>query len=161
MRNVARHFEEFLASRDLRLTKQRAAIVKAIFSTHKHVTADELYDMLRRSKATAGLKISRATVYRTLSLLVEGGFIQALELGTEQGTLYEHVLGHEHHDHMVCLECGTILEFHDETLEQVQDQAVARHDFEATSHRLIIYGTCASCRAKEGQAGSEGGAAEG
>lgn len=147
MRNIARHFEQFLASRDLRLTRQRAEILRAIFATHKHVTADELYDMLRRSKGTAGLKISRATVYRTLSLLVEGGFIQALELGTEQGTLYEHVMGHEHHDHMVCLECGTIIEFHDERLEQVQDEAVERHGFGATSHRLIIYGTCASCLA--------------
>ena len=98
MRDVIRLFEKFLETRSLRLTRQRGEILRAMYATHKHISADDLYDLLRKHDQQGKLKISRATVYRTLSLLSEGGFIQALDLGTEQGTLYEHVLGHDHHD---------------------------------------------------------------
>ena len=148
MRDVLPHFEKFLAGRGLRLTRQRAEILRAMYATHKHVNADDIYDLLRSQDKQGGLKISRATVYRTLSLLTEGGFIQALELGTEHATLYEHVLGHGHHDHMICLDCGRIIEFLDDELERVQSEAVARHGFKVTSHRLNVYGTCAACQKK-------------
>ncbi len=146
MKDVARKFEDFLRSRDLRLTKQREAILEAIYATHKHVSADDLYDRLQRDERSKSLRISRATVYRTLSLLVDGGFIQALDIGRDHGTLYEHVLGHSHHDHMVCTECGKIIEFHDEELEIVQARAVERHGFLASSHRLNVFGTCRACQ---------------
>lgn len=153
MKNVSQLFETYLRGRDLRLTKQRAEILRAIYATHKHVTAEELYEMLRADDQTRKLRISRATVYRTLSLLAEGGFIEALDIGRDGGTLYEHVLGHEHHDHMVCTRCGRILEFHDEDLEALQERIVARHGFHAESHRLNIYGACERCakRAAPGQ----------
>jgi Fur family ferric uptake transcriptional regulator len=122
------------------------------------VTADQLYEMLRDGKDTASLRISRATVYRTLSLLTEGGFVQALDLGRESGTLYEHTLGHEHHDHMVCLDCGRIYEFYDERLERAQEAAVKSEGFHATSHRLNVFGTCARCaqKAPDREASAEG-----
>lgn len=148
LRDIARRFEEFLRGKALRLTRQRAAILRAIYATHKHVSADGLYDLVRRADRHDELGISRATVYRTLALLEEGGFVQRLEVPTQQGTLYEHTLGHSHHDHMICLHCGRILEFSDARLEAVQDEAVARHGFEAKSHRLNVYGTCKSCQAK-------------
>jgi len=156
IKEVADLFEKFLRVRSLRLTKQREAILRAIYATHRHVSADELYDMLHRQDAEDDLKLSRATVYRTLSLLTEGGFIQALDIGRDQGTLYEHVLGHVHHDHMVCLVCGKIIEFHDEELEAVQERAVEKHGFTASSHRLNVFGTCASCtEAGKGASGNE------
>jgi len=148
VRDVLRHFEKFLAGRGLRLTRQRAEILRAMYATHKHVNADDIYDLLRSQDKHGQLKISRATVYRTLSLLTEGGFIQALDLGTEHGTLYEHVLGHGHHDHMICLACGRIIEFLDDELERVQSEAVDRHGFEVSWHRLNVYGTCAACQKK-------------
>lgn len=104
--------------------------------------------MLHSSGRATALRISRATVYRTLSLLAEGGFVQALDLGRGRGTLYEHTLGHEHHDHMICLECGKILEFHDDALESAQQAAIARHGFTEVSHRLNVFGTCAACARK-------------
>lgn len=151
MKDAAPRFEAFLRKRGLRLTRQRAEILDAIFATHKHVTADDLYELLRQRPAAQALRISRATVYRTLSLLEEGGFIQGLDLGRDGGMLYEHVLGHAHHDHMVCLVCSKILEFHDDELEAVQEAAVRRHGFRAESHRLNVYGTCARCLAKAGE----------
>ncbi len=156
MKDVAKHFELFLRQRSLRLTRQREAILKAIYGTHRHVTAEELYELLQKAGDAKALRISRATVYRTLSLLAEGGFVQALELGRDRGTLYEHTLGHEHHDHMVCMACGKIIEFHDDELEQVQAAAIRRHGFEATSHRLNVFGTCAKCQEKgKGSAAGE------
>lgn len=160
MRNVATLFENYLRGKDLRLTKQRAEILRAIFATHRHVSADELYELLRQGKSKE-LRISRATVYRTLSLLEEGGFIQGLDLGRDGGRLYEHVMGHEHHDHMVCLACGRIIEFHDDELEAVQARAVQRHGFRAQSHRLNIYGTCATCQAEGRDAGDDEGDGDG
>jgi Fur family ferric uptake transcriptional regulator len=146
VKNVATLFETFLRGRNLRLTRQREAILTAIYATHRHITADDLYDNLLRKGETVSLRISRATVYRTLSLLTEGGFVQALDIGREHGTLYEHVLGHGHHDHMVCLTCGKIIEFSDDDLEAVQARAVKKHGFKASSHRLNVFGTCAACQ---------------
>jgi Fur family transcriptional regulator, ferric uptake regulator len=148
MAAIAARFERFLRTRGLRLTRQRAEILRAIYATHQHVTAEAFYEALRRSGRGSALKISRATVYRTLSLLAEGGFVNALDVGRETGTLYEHSLGHRHHDHMICLSCGKISEFSDERLEQVQDAAVRRAGFVATSHRLSVFGTCAKCARK-------------
>jgi Fur family ferric uptake transcriptional regulator len=149
VKNIAVLFEEFLRSRDLRLTRQRLEILKAIYRTHKHVSAEDLYELLKEDGSASALRISRATVYRTLGLLAEGGFVQALDLGRDRGTLYEHTMGHEHHDHMICMECGKIAEFHDERLEEVQARAVESHGFEATSHRLNVFGTCSRCQKKK------------
>jgi len=157
MKTIEALFEKFLRARDLRLTRQRQAILHAIYGTHRHVSADELYDLIHRDESQRELGISRATVYRTLALLCEGGFVQALDIGRDSGTLYEHVLGHVHHDHMVCLQCGRITEFADDALEAAQDRAIAAHGFRASSHRLNVFGTCAACQAKEGlQAGAAG-----
>ena len=149
MTAIAGRFERFLRTRGLRLTRQRAEILRAIYATHQHVTAETFYEDLKRSGKSSALKISRATVYRTLSLLAEGGFVNALDVGRDTGTLYEHSLGHRHHDHMICLQCGEISEFSDARLEEVQDAAVKRQGFLATSHRLSVFGTCAKCAKKE------------
>ena len=154
MKAIAARFERFLRARGLRLTRQRMEILRGIYATHKHVTAEQLFEMLQKTGRSQSLKISRATVYRTLSLLAEGGFVNALDVGRDSGTLFEHALGHRHHDHMICLGCGSILEFTDERLEQVQDEAIRRRGFTATSHRLNVFGTCAKCSRKAASRGT-------
>jgi Fur family ferric uptake transcriptional regulator len=149
VKNVSALFEDFLRSHDLRLTRQRLEILRVIYRTHKHVSAEDLYEMLKADGSASALRISRATVYRTLGLLAEGGFVQALDLGRDRGTLYEHTMGHEHHDHMICLACGKIIEFHDDRLEEVQARAIERHGFAATSHRLNVFGKCSRCQKKK------------
>ena len=91
-----------------------------------------------------GPAVSRATVYRTLGLLQEGGFVESLDAGRGE-LVYEHVLGHRHHDHMVCLGCGRIEEFHDERIEALQVEACARKGFELVSHDHRLMGYCKSC----------------
>ena len=170
MKKVAQLFEQFLRKRDLRFTRQRQEILRVMYGTHAHVSADDLYEMLQRDARSRALRISRATVYRTLSLLAEGGFVEALDLGRDKGVLYEHTLGHEHHDHMICLDCGRIYEFSDDALERAQDRAVRREGFQASSHRLNVFGTCARCARKAagkdaskdgGKDGGKDGAADG
>lgn len=142
-----KRFEQFLRGRRLRMTGQRRAILELAWATHEHFTAEEMLAWSRARDAS----VSRATVYRTLGLLVEGGFLATLERGHGQ-TLYEHILGHRHHDHMVCVECGRILEFVCEEIERLQEQMAARHHFTVLQHTLRLEGRCARCTAVAGGA---------
>jgi Fur family ferric uptake transcriptional regulator len=137
-------FEAFLRQQALKLTPQRRQIFERAFATHDHFSAEKLYGWL---KAEDGPSVSRATVYRTLALLVEGGFLESLDAGQGE-LLYEHVLGHRHHDHIVCVDCGRIEEFYDEEIERLQEEAAARKGFELVHHNLRLFGTCAACTRK-------------
>ena len=145
---IQHQFERFLKTRALKLTHQRRRIFERVFATHEHFSADKLYGWMR---AEEGSGVSRATVYRTLSLLVEGGFLGTLDAGKEE-LLYEHVLGHRHHDHLVCIDCGKIEEFSDERIESYQREAALRKGFALLYHNLRLFGTCASCTRKRQKA---------
>src|SRR5512135_2589743 len=108
-------FQNFLGKKGLKLTKERLAVLKEVFSFHDHFDPEHLYLRIR----DAGSKASRASVYRTLSLLVESGLVEKVTR-TEKSNVYEHTFGHAHHDHMICEECGSITEFYSEKLENLQ-----------------------------------------
>ena len=133
--------EDHLRKSGFRWTNQRALIVRAALDSHDHFTAEELLDICRKTDP----KVSRATVYRTLSVLEESGFVEGLETG-DGGRRFEHVLGHEHHDHMVCLRCEKIIEFRDDELERRQELAAKRVGFRIERHSLRMYGTCKACQ---------------
>lgn len=137
-----KRFEEFLRGRELRMTSQRKAILELAWGTHDHFTAEDMYSWARAIDAS----VSRATVYRTLGLMVEGGFLATIERGHGQ-TLYEHILGHRHHDHMMCLQCGAIIEFVNDEIERLQEAVAAKHSFTLTRHTLRLEGRCARCTA--------------
>jgi Fur family ferric uptake transcriptional regulator len=145
--SIRRAFEAFLRRRALKLTPQRERIFERAYATHEHFSAETLYGWLREEK---GPQVSRATVYRTLSLLVEGGFLESLDAGQGE-LLYEHVLGHKHHDHLVCVECGRIEEFRDERIEALQEEAARRKGFQLLSHNLRLFGLCGHCGRKGGR----------
>lgn len=136
---------EHLRKSGFRWTTQRALIVRTALATHAHFTADELLASCRDQDP----KVSRATVYRTLAVLESAGFVESLETG-DGGRRFEHVLGHDHHDHMVCLACGRILEFHDEELERRQEASARRLGFRIERHSLRLYGTCRECQRGRG-----------
>lgn len=141
---IQRQFERFLKTRALKLTHQRRRIFERVFATHEHFSAETLYGWMR---AETGSAVSRATVYRTLSLLVEGEFLETLDAGKGE-LLYEHVLGHRHHDHLVCIDCGKIEEFSDERIETAQREAALRKGFTLQYHNLRLFGNCAACTKK-------------
>src|SRR3982074_2256999 len=126
-------FQQFLQGQGLKLTTERASLVREIFSTHYHFEADELLFKMKEK----GLKISRATVYRTLELLVKSGLVRRVHLG-EDHYHYGHVGGSSHHDPWVCTACGMVIEFHDEGREQRQREICERKKFTPTFHNLQI-----------------------
>jgi Fur family ferric uptake transcriptional regulator len=134
-------FNKFLKERGQKFTKERAAILQRIFSYHGHFDTESLYLKIRET----GLKASRASVYRTLNLLCECGLIQKVTK-TEHGTIYEHTFGHEHHDHMLCIGCGTIIEIYSEDLERLQENICRKQDFKGVTHTLEIRGYCKRCQ---------------
>ena len=133
-------FHDYLQQQGLKLTSERSALVREIFSTHYHFEADELLFKMKNKS----VKISRATVYRTLELLVKSGMVRRVHLG-EDHYHYEHVTGNSHHDHLICTTCGSVIEFHDPEIEQRQREICARKHFTPTFHNLQILGICESC----------------
>jgi Fur family ferric uptake transcriptional regulator len=134
-------FQNFLGERGLKLTKERIAILKEVFSFHGHFEPEHLYFRIREG----GSKASRASVYRTLNLLVESGLVEKVTR-TEKGNVYEHTYGHKHHDHMICEACSKIIEFYSEKLENLQNEICISNGFKGVSHTLEIRGYCEKCR---------------
>ena len=140
-RNLRRSFEHYLKERELKFTAQRQRIFDRAFETHDHFSAETLYGWLAEED---GPRVSRATVYRTLALLVEGGFLESLDVGSGE-LVYEHVAGHKHHDHMVCVSCGRIEEFHDKEIERLQIENARSKGFVMVDHDLRLFGYCRVC----------------
>ncbi len=133
-------FRDFLGEKGLKLTQERIAVLKEVFSFHGHFEPEHLYFRIRDS----GLKASRASVYRTLNLLVESGLVEKVAR-RGKGNVYEHTYGHNHHDHMICEKCGAIIEFYSEKLESLQDEICRQNGFTGLSHILEIRGNCERC----------------
>lgn len=135
-----RAFEGFLATRSLRLTKERRRVLHEVFSRHDHFDAEQLAIKLRRGNPP----VSRATVYRTLELLVASGLVQTVHI-RDGGRHFEHVFGHDHHDHMICVTCGCVTEFSNGSIEKLQDEECRKAGFRPLTHRLEIRGVCSAC----------------
>jgi Fur family ferric uptake transcriptional regulator len=132
-------FREFLEIRGEKLTERRRLLVEHIFNTHKHFDADELV----RDLHDAGHRVSRATVYRTLRLLVEAGLLRELRLTNRSA--FEHDYGYPAHDHMHCTACNRIVEFRNDEVLRLRDAVSLAHGFRPSGHRFLISGVCAAC----------------
>jgi Fur family ferric uptake transcriptional regulator len=138
---VAR-FSQFLQLRGKRITRQRRLIVETVFSHHDHFDADELIEHLQ--ELISRRKLSRPTVYRTLSELVEAGMLRKMTLSGR--SVYEHDYGYPTHDHLYCQVCNKLIEFHSPDLERIRDAVAEEHRFQVTGHRMFVTGLCADCR---------------
>jgi Fur family ferric uptake transcriptional regulator len=132
-------FRRYLEKHGLKLTAERQALFDEIFARHEHFEADELLVRLR----TKHTKISRATIYRTLDLLVDSGIVGRVRIG-ESGYRYERLRAGEHHDHLICNECGRVIEFFEPRIESLQDEVCERYGFLPHSHQMR--GICKQCR---------------
>ena len=131
----------YFKQKSLKYTPERKTILEAVCSMDNHFEADELYLALREK---SGRRISRATVYRTLPLLEESGLIRRV-IFVDKHTHYEHVYDHLHHEHLICLKCGKIIEFYGQSLEDSLDDIAREHRFKAIAHKLEITGYCDNC----------------
>jgi Fur family transcriptional regulator, ferric uptake regulator len=128
---------EYLARSGLRVTRQRRAIAEAFFARKGHPNIDELYAEIRARHPHIG----QATVYRTLKLLVDSGLAEPSRFG-DGTTRYEAAHDGDHHDHLICTECGHIVEFRNDEIERLQIEIAERHKFTVTDHKMVIYGAC-------------------
>jgi Fur family ferric uptake transcriptional regulator len=128
----------YLTATGLRHTEQRQAIAAAFFAFEGHPNIDELYARIRRNHPHIG----QATVYRTIKLLVDCGLAHESQFG--DGTArYEATLeDDEHHDHLMCRDCGHIFEFHHPEIERLQETIAASHGLRVVDHKMVIYGDC-------------------
>lgn len=136
-------FFEHLRRAGFKKTSQRELILEVFLKTEGHLSAEDLYGLVKTEDPAVGF----TTVYRTLKLLAE------CELAREEGLgdgrkRYEHSYNHQHHDHLICTECSTLIEFYSEVIEQKQDEIAAQYKFQPTRHSLRIWGICADCQAK-------------
>lgn len=128
----------FLAGLGLRRTSQREAIISAAMETNKHFTAEELLDMAR----AVDRSVSRATVYRTLPLLVKSGLLRELELGGDTKVYDPNFIEHPTHNHLICTDCQKIIEFEDVNMELLENCISRRLGFSPTSKMIKIEATC-------------------
>lgn len=134
-------FSEHIQKSGLRHTAQRDLILEIFLKTEEHLTSEDLYWLVHKKDPSVG----HTTVYRTLKLLTEAGLAREVRFGDGK-TYYEHHFGHEHHDHMICTECGKVIEFFSEKLEAAQDAMAEKYNFKPTHHSLRIWGLCETCQ---------------
>ena len=132
---------EYIARHGLKHSRQRERIAETFLQMGGHVSVEELVARVRRVDP----RISVATVYRTMKLLHECGLAHARNFGDGQ-TRYEAAAGRDHHDHLICTRCGTIVEFENDRIEAMQDAVARKHDFLVTSHKMELYGLCRACQ---------------
>ena len=123
-------FKNILKSENLRYTQQRQIIWDEIRNSSEHRDAEEIYFQIKMKNQ---IKVSRATVYRTIDVLVKNNLVRKMELGDGRA-LYEHKYDEEHHDHMICVETGKITEFYNEKLENLQEEIVKEHGYKLVRH---------------------------
>jgi Fur family ferric uptake transcriptional regulator len=133
---------QHIQKQGLKRTAQRDLILDVFLRTEEHLSSEGLYRLVQKEDPTIG----HTTVYRTLKLLTEAGLAREVRFGDGRAH-YEHNYKQQHHDHMICSECGKIIEFYSAELEAIQDAMAAKHKFEVTQHLLRIIGICADCRA--------------
>jgi Fur family ferric uptake transcriptional regulator len=139
-------FREYLATRarPQRFTAQQREMVNFIFARHNHFDAEELLE----SMTAAGIRVSRATAYRTLAKLVDAGLLRRLEIGPR--TFFEHDYGYPQHDHLVCARCKRIFEFQQPEIEALLREACSERLFQMTGHTVFVRGVCAECNRSRG-----------
>src|SRR6267142_2681186 len=143
-------FLKHIQKKGLKRTSQRDLILDIFLRTEEHLSSEDLYRLVKQEDPSIG----QTTVYRTLKLLTEAGLAREVRFG-DGITHYEHNYKHQHHDHMICSECGRIIEFFSAELEAIQDAMAAKHRFQISHHLHRIIGICAECRRAMKDAGKE------
>ena len=133
--------QEHIQTAGLRKTGQRDLILEIFLRTEEHLTSEDLHRLVHKIDPTIGL----TTVYRTLKLLTEAGLAREVRFGDNK-TYYEHHYNHEHHDHMICTECGKVIEFFSPDIEALQDEMAGKFGFRPTHHSLRMWGLCSDCQ---------------
>ncbi|WP_086234416.1 Fur family transcriptional regulator [Campylobacter devanensis] len=134
-------FKRVLRDNGLKYTKQREVLLQTLYNNSEHFTPEQLYLYIKERHP--GLNVGIATVYRSLNLLEESGMVTSISFGV-QGKKFE-LANKPHHDHMICRQCGVIVEFEDQIIEKRQLAIAKEHGFKLTGHIMQLYGVCSKC----------------
>ena len=137
-----RLFGRYLREQGLPVTQQRQSVAEVVFASDRHLSVDDIEQELRES----GERIGKATVYRTLDLLVRSKLVEEHDFG-EGFKRYEHRLSQQPvHEHLICVECGKVVEFRSREVQTLEEAVAREHGFLAARHKLEIYGLCPECQ---------------
>jgi Fur family ferric uptake transcriptional regulator len=134
-------FKDVLRKEGLKITPQRIAVLEEIIKDKGHRESEDVYMAIKTRKT----HVSRATVYRTLDILVQNGFARKLNLGDGRAR-YEPKIDSPHHDHMICNNCGKIIEFVNHEIEKIQEEIAKHHQFKLQQHIHQLFGICKECQ---------------
>ena len=134
-------FKDVLKKEGLKVTPQRIAVLEEIIKDKGHRESEDIYMAIKSRKT----HVSRATVYRTLDILVQNGFARKLVIGNQKAK-YEKKIGKKHHDHMICIETGEIIEFYNDEIEKIQEEIAKHHQFKLQQHIHQLFGLCKECQ---------------
>ncbi|MFP4466423.1 MAG: Fur family transcriptional regulator [Candidatus Goldiibacteriota bacterium] len=135
------NFEKYLDKKGMRHTTERKKIYEFVRRRKDHFDAEKLFDNMK----TKDINVSRASVYRTIPILIDAGIIRE-SIHKDGRSIYENSCNALHHDHLVCSKCGLIYEFHNDTIEEIQERIANEYGFKMTEHKLVIQGICKKCR---------------
>lgn len=141
MRETEGVFIDYLKKKGLRYTGQRRHILSLFLRTERHVTTEEFYRIVRENYKDIGF----STVFRTMRHICESGIGREIDLG-DGIKRFEHKLGHEHHDHLICIKCGRFIEVLDPEIEKLQEKIAAKHNFQMIRHKMELFGYCNKCK---------------
>jgi len=144
MKSAKTVFRQYLKNRGMLHSKQREEILDVFLKTEKHPTIDDLYELVRKKHPNIGL----ATVYRAMRVVCDAGLAREADFG-DGVKRFEHEYQHQHHDHLVCLKCGRVIEVLSPKIEYLQERLAKKHNFTPVRHRMEIFGTCRECKRKE------------
>jgi Fur family ferric uptake transcriptional regulator len=133
--------DEYLAKKNLKETRQRRRIIELFLGLNSHTSAEALHEATRKEGQNVGL----ATVYRTLNMLADAGLVEQKSFGDGRH-VFEIKHPDSHHDHLICVDCGAVIEFENAEIEAIQERVAAEHGFKLTSHRLDLFGHCSKPR---------------
>jgi len=134
-------FKDVMRKEGLKITPQRIAVLEEIMEGEGHLESEDIYMAIK----VRNTHVSRATVYRTLDILVQHGFARKLNLGDGRAR-YERKIDSPHHDHMICNDCGKIIEFVNDEIEKIQEEITKQQQFKLQRHIHQLFGICKECQ---------------
>lgn len=138
-------FRDYLKQCGLKFTQERQKVLKYVFEIYDHFEAEDLLIKIREN----GEKVSKGTIYRTLPLLADCNLIRVVEF-VDQHLHYEHIYGRNHHEHLVCINCGKVIEFYNEMIEEELKKVCRKHKFMLNGHKIEATGYCDKCQQRSG-----------